>query len=143
MHHGLDHGVAEQPGLGMGDGAIAPNDTRERDHIRVVSGSQDRDGEMGKRELESRRSTQRGIDQRQQASTRPTLTRGGRKAQANILAIALLDKHVVPLRRDKKGIEGLLQFIFGHRGDCRKARPPSHPVRLFWTAAVSPAVQRP
>ena len=49
VQHGLDHGMAEQPGLGMHHRAVAADHARQRDHVGVVRRPQHRDVEMRER----------------------------------------------------------------------------------------------
>ena len=54
VQHRLDDGVAEQPGLGMDDVAVAADDAREGDDVGWLRWTKARQVEMGDRGLRSR-----------------------------------------------------------------------------------------
>ena len=72
---------------------------------------------MRERCAHARRRTQRRVDQGQQRRRRPAFTPVRRKAQPDVLVLALLDEQLVQVARRQGLLEELLQFVFGHRPD--------------------------
>ncbi len=117
VQHGIDGGMAEQPGLGMRPLAVAADDPRQGDHVGLLRRLQHGDAQMGQGRRQIRCRAQRGIDQRQQRGTGPCLAGLQREAQPHILILAFLDKDLVQVGGRQGLFEELLQFVFRHAAD--------------------------